>query len=374
MIDAAHSKDEQLASTFNPIFEAILDIHTHWWRPEGPTKPTLGQYDEGTQKEPLTSYPPECSTFLPALRRTWRIVQQRSLEMHFRLSVVALLLFGMPAAGAEIRRTGVNAFGQAIITIDGEMTAEDTSAFESITATTPQAIVVLNSPGGSLSAGIGIGNHIRARGFSTAVGPTALCASACALAWLGGVPRMGHPTSRIGFHAAFTVTDGRAIERGVANALVGSYASKLGLSDRAIAFMTVASPEAMTWLTDANSAAAEIPAVFSSSDQHSKIAPSAQLAPAGSPKPKSYPDSARFSIQVATAPSWEAASSIVRAYQRQLHSIVGSFKPLILEVANVNGSYYRVRFGSEPREVATLACARLLEAGTNCFIVLVSRQ
>ncbi len=288
--------------------------------------------------------------------------------MHLRLSLIALVLSGFPSFGAEIRQAGINALGQAIITIDGELTADDTARFASIASNIPQAVVSLNSPGGSLSAGIGIGNSIRSRGYSTVAGPTALCASACGLAWLAGIPRMGHPNSRIGFHAAFTVTDGRAIERGVGNALVGSYASKLGLSDRAVAFITVASPETMMWLGNENADAAEIATVFGPTDQYLKAVPSARLAPVRTPNPKANPDLARYSVQVATAPSWEVASSIVRAYQRQLPGVIGSLKPIVLEAANETGRYYRVRFGSEPRDIAMLACARLLEIGMSCFV------
>ena len=53
--------------------------------------------------------------------------------------------------------------------------------------------------------------------------------------------------ARIGFHAAFNPETGQ--ETGVGNALIGSYLSQIGLPDRAVIYVTQASPQSMTWLT-----------------------------------------------------------------------------------------------------------------------------
>src|SRR5262249_30341744 len=50
----------------------------------------------------------------------------------------------------------------------------------------PGAKIILQSPGGNLLAGLRIGEFIRAKDFETMVAPGHLCASACALIWLGG--------------------------------------------------------------------------------------------------------------------------------------------------------------------------------------------
>lgn len=58
----------------------------------------------------------------------------------------------------------------------------------------------------------------------------------------------------IGFHAAYRIKDGKAVEDGAANALVGAYLTKLGLAERAIIYITTPSPNEFRLLTlqDAN--------------------------------------------------------------------------------------------------------------------------
>jgi hypothetical protein len=112
-----------------------------------------------------------------------------------------------------------------------------------------KAIVDFNSDGGDLLAGIAIGKTIRLKSFSTAVLDGQRCASACALAWLGGSPRYMGRTAHVGFHAAYVERAGRASESGVGNALVGSYLTQIGLSERAVVYITQAAPTEMTLLT-----------------------------------------------------------------------------------------------------------------------------
>jgi hypothetical protein len=55
--------------------------------------------------------------------------------------------------------------------------------------------------------------------------------------------------AKIGFHAAYTVNEGRASESGVGNALVGSYLTQIGLSETAVIYITKAAPTQLTLLT-----------------------------------------------------------------------------------------------------------------------------
>ena len=93
-----------------------------------------------------------------------------------------------------------------------------------------------------------MGKTIRLKGFATAVPENALCASACALIWLAGNPRFIGEGAHIGFHASYIDRNGTLAESGVANALVGAYLNQLGLSQKAIAFVTSAPPQGMEWL------------------------------------------------------------------------------------------------------------------------------
>jgi hypothetical protein len=158
------------------------------------------------------------------------------------------LVFGSGAHGiaAEIERIQT---GQELefIFISGPLEYRDDVKFRVVTSETKKAMVMLSSPGGSLDAGLSIGKQIRIAGYSTLVGGR-LCASACALAWLGGERRYMNADSKIGFHAAY-VHDGEfKRETGLGNALIGSYLAKLGLSDKAITFITSAPPDALNFL------------------------------------------------------------------------------------------------------------------------------
>jgi len=64
-------------------------------------------------------------------------------------------------------------------------------------AESDRAVIVVNSGRGILNAGLEMGRAIRLRGFATAVPQGALCASACALTWLAGSPRLLDANSRL---------------------------------------------------------------------------------------------------------------------------------------------------------------------------------
>jgi hypothetical protein len=109
-------------------------------------------------------------------------------------------------------------------------------------------MVLFESPGGNLLAGLNIGRAIRLKEFFTAVEGGKECASACGLAWLGGIKRFAHPDARIGFHAAYIENNGQATETGAGNALVGAYLNQLSLPQSAIVYLTSAPPHDMEWL------------------------------------------------------------------------------------------------------------------------------
>ncbi len=136
----------------------------------------------------------------------------------------------------------------AIITLTGPLQASDGQQFLSTAVNIRKAIVLFASPGGSLDAGLQIGKTIRMRGFVTAVPDGVMCASACALAWLGGSLRYMGRDAAIGFHAAYRSSYGITEESGVGNARVGAYLDSIGLSEQAVMFATEAHPDDMRWL------------------------------------------------------------------------------------------------------------------------------
>lgn len=165
----------------------------------------------------------------------------------FGVSVVATGLALGAAEAASITSEAVN--GITFLVVSGELERGDEKKFVDLALSASRAIVFFNSPGGALKVGIEIGSAIRLKGFATAVPGDATCASACAIAWLGGTPRFLEPSARVGFHAAYIQENGQKLPTAVGNALVGAYVSKLGLSDRAVEYMTSAPPDGVQWLT-----------------------------------------------------------------------------------------------------------------------------
>ncbi len=165
-------------------------------------------------------------------------------------AVLSTALVGT-ARAADIATTRMN--GLDVIAIDGPIAAGDEDQFDRVSQNVGQmfnqpAIVLFNSPGGAIFPALSIGAAIRAKGYATGVVSGAQCASACALMWLAGTKRLLGNSAKVGFHAAYVIADDNAQESGQANALVGAYLSKLGLSYRAIAYVTAAGPGQMSWL------------------------------------------------------------------------------------------------------------------------------
>jgi hypothetical protein len=130
--------------------------------------------------------------------------------------------------------------------VEGPLVRMDGDEFATKTAPLPSAFVAFSSDGGSLFAGLRIGEAIRRKKFSTIVPDSRRCASACALAWLGGVERFIGTDGRIRFHAASDWASER--ESGVTNTVLGTYLAKVGLPYEAVTYITQVAPNEMTWL------------------------------------------------------------------------------------------------------------------------------
>jgi hypothetical protein len=165
-------------------------------------------------------------------------------------AVVMLLAATMPARAAEI---SVQDMGRrSLIFISGEIVTGDDDKFNKVAGDIDDAWVMLASPGGLTTTGMEIGKSINLRGYSTVVVNGYLCASACGLIWVSGKTRYLTKSGRVGFHAAWTKAKGKASESGMGNAVVGRYLTLLGLPEKAIMLMTIAGPDAVTWLTAYN--------------------------------------------------------------------------------------------------------------------------
>jgi hypothetical protein len=177
-------------------------------------------------------------------------LMQKSQPAIYSLCVFILLLFGLTraiAADIDVKQLDN---GSTLIAIDGEFELSDVDTFRTKVASlsTAKVTVALRSEGGRLVAGIRIGALIREKKFTTVVPDGASCASACALAWLGGTRRfVGHDSS-VGFHAAYILKSYGPTPSGSGNAALGAYLNQLGLSEKAILYITQTPPTSIRWM------------------------------------------------------------------------------------------------------------------------------
>ncbi len=171
----------------------------------------------------------------------------------FRKHFIPALMLALSILNCEAARAAsiIKARGNAesvVIRVAGELAASDQDRFVQIAGSLARALVVFDSPGGNLFAGLEIGKIIRFKQFDTLVPNGSACASACALAWLGGATRLIGATGHIGFHAPFTRGSGVISVSAVGNAAVIRYLNELGLSAAATLYITKTPPEQMKWL------------------------------------------------------------------------------------------------------------------------------
>jgi len=213
---------------------------------------------------PLTKGPPHGSRQTGAARKWSYFSARGAVVCHgrqpaegglmiaaFRWGVVlsALSLLNcVPTQAARIVKAQGQA-GSVVITVSGELVRGDENRFVQIAGTAESATVTFQGPGGNLFAGIEIGKVIRFKHFDTLVPNGSVCASACALAWLGGDSRLIGATGRIGFHAPyFRGPAGSIIAAPLGQAFVKQYLHELGLSEPATVYITETPPQKLKWL------------------------------------------------------------------------------------------------------------------------------
>lgn len=162
--------------------------------------------------------------------------------------LIVQMLFASSASAAQISLADFGTGKQAMV-FTGEISAGDAPKFREIAYRRASNIVILDSPGGNLNAGLEIAQTVRELGLTTAVPATAGCYSACALIWVAGTNRYMSRSAQIGFHAAYFRENGIAKETGVGNARVGAFLTRIGLPESAVIYMTVAPPDDFAPLT-----------------------------------------------------------------------------------------------------------------------------
>lgn len=181
-------------------------------------------------------------------------------------------------------------------------------------------IVTLSSRGGNVLAAMNMGRFIRMHAWTTVVAEHEICASACGLIWLGGVNRMMGSTALIGFHAAYRVEGTTPVESGAGNALVGAYLNSLGLSDRAIVYITRPGPSEVQLLSvpDARSLGIRVSLTHmispSAPARRNTTAPA--TAPAVTPPSNSPAEDYDYAFKLLRQANYSAAAEALRAFLR----------------------------------------------------------
>lgn len=172
-----------------------------------------------------------------------------AVRLLISIFVLSFICADREAWSAQIELVRADPNSLPVIRVSGDFVVGDEADFIKVALPIERAIVDLNSNGGNLLAGIEIGKAIRLKEYSTYVSHSGVCASACALAWLGGMQRFMEPGAQVGFHVAYVQSKVGAQESGQGNALVGAYLNQLGLPQSAILYVTAAAPEEMRWLS-----------------------------------------------------------------------------------------------------------------------------
>jgi hypothetical protein len=181
-----------------------------------------------------------------------RLPRPAAMAMKRFVGVLLCALCVCPASAATIEAAPFGASDTGTIVISGTIQPGDDEIFSRQLMRFAKGVVVFRGDGGNLAAAINIGTAIRLKNYATLVPNESSCASACAIAWLGGSPRLMEDGAQIGFHAAYALKDTQPKEVGVPNALLGAYLSRIGLPDRAVIYIASAPPEGMTWLSPAD--------------------------------------------------------------------------------------------------------------------------
>jgi hypothetical protein len=195
-----------------------------------------------------------------------RMFEKRITKMNIikrvAASGLALAALTTAASAADIQTRACGGHKSAScqdIAIFGQIQSDDGEKFVKLVADKgiTESAVYLNSTGGNLAAAIQIGREIKRLGFATFVDNDWVCASGCAYIWLAGSIRYYEDRAKVGFHAPYIKLDGKSKRSGMpalvastgASAVVGAYFAELGLSEKAIYYLTVTPPNQMFWLS-----------------------------------------------------------------------------------------------------------------------------
>jgi hypothetical protein len=256
----------------------------------------------------------------------------------WRLILFSLLVAATTAQAATVDVVSLGPNKPSLVTVSGTFDLNDKDVFLRKIGSLSSAIVAFDSDGGSLVAGLQIGEIIRMKNFTTVVLDQTRCASSCALAWLGGTKRFMGSTAQIGFHAAYNGETHQVTSTG--NALVGAYLNKIALPSDAVVYITTASPDSITWLSksDAEKLGIEVSFFETPSSPQKSQATNSRVEGSG--------ETGGYLVQVSSQRSEIDAKTSYRALQGKFPAVLGSRSPVIKRAdLGDQGVYYRALVG-----------------------------
>jgi hypothetical protein len=273
-----------------------------------------------------------------------------------------LALFSSTTQAADINLVRSAKGEEDVITVKGTFQLGDENKFRTVALATKNATVYLDSKGGKIFPALEIGKIIRIKGFATAVQETE-CASACAMTWLAGEPRMMSNFTSIGFHTSYaTDKNGERFSDVTDGALIGSYLTSLGFSQKVVMYVVTASAVDMHWLQKSTADQLGIAVTYTTAAQRRKgyEAFSAGLKARSAPLPANE-DAARLYRQSAVLGFAGAQNNLGDLYETG-QGVPKSGKAAI---------YWYTRAAERGEPTAYLSLASLLSEGTTDSEVLV---
>jgi hypothetical protein len=204
------------------------------------------------------------------------------------------------------------------------------------------AVIEIDSPGGSLIGGMVLGRAIRAYGLSTSVRSGRECASACAIAFMGGVTRFVARDGKLGVHQfasppTIKIPDsakfpGQDVVAG--QDLVGQlldYAKEMGVSTDIIAIASRTPPSDIHWLSPEDIASSNLGEIVSNAAPEPNFA--LRSTPSGTqpmPPPSETPIVPRFVSTPPAQPITLSKSTLKTVRAAMLFSVANDPKnPLV---------------------------------------------
>jgi hypothetical protein len=194
------------------------------------------------------------------------------------LAGLVLGAFAQPASAIEITKHAKDTAAVNAIQLKGRIDEGDTFDLQAYIAGLPKkshVVVYLNSPGGNLGEGMRLGKFFYQHKIETVIETKTACASACALAFLGGRDESGKPlrtkasNSGLGFHSftrdfdkdkSYTADDLKIVVQRTQSTVyvVADYLKAIGTDMDVIRLMLKAQANEMNFLTNDDALALNI--------------------------------------------------------------------------------------------------------------------